>query len=310
MAKAKAKKKTLRTIACKNLIQLNTTSNSGNPLCHCDTRDFNMSPFNFVCQVCDFYTPNSQGLTVDQMYTIDGKEVKINWDEIALEDDDDSDLDIDEEDEDLDVEADEFDEDLLIDKKKFKKEKVEEEIEEDDDEDEEDEEDEASTFDEDEEGLIIGHEKEKENEEDLITYEDEREEGLGKKTSAVSIDDDEELESELEELEEELGFEEDLDDEEDDDDYDEGEPSVGTPVRKTTRKKSAAKPKAKSASSGGLNFQTDVLDKVKTIEKKGEERQVCPFCGKDFKTITRHVTKCKRAPAGIEEAYDAYKKSH
>ena len=83
-----AKKKIIRTIACKHLVQLNEISNAGNPLCHCDERGFTISPFNMVCQVCKIYNPNSQGITHDQLYIAEGAEVEINWDEIAIGNDD------------------------------------------------------------------------------------------------------------------------------------------------------------------------------------------------------------------------------
>ena len=141
-----AKKKIIRTIACKNLVQLNEISNAGNPLCHCEERGFTISPFNMVCQVCVLYNPNSQDLTHDQLYTAEGAEgFEINWDEIQI--------DVDVDDDDFDSDADEFDDELLIDKVKF----VQIEEDEEDDEDEEEVEEEE----EEEDGLIIGRAKKK-----------------------------------------------------------------------------------------------------------------------------------------------------
>ncbi len=304
MAKRKTKKKKLRTIACKHLVQLNQISNAGNPLCHCDEREFTISPFNFVCQVCALYTPNSQNLTHDQMYTAEGAEgFEINWEEIEIDEEDDDEEEVDE---DIYTDADEFDEELLIDKKKFKKEEVEEEDEEEEDEDEEEEE----VFEEEEEeALVIGLEKEK-TDEDLLEYEDEREEALGKKASGAGIEDEDELESELEDLEDELGFEEtEFEGEEggeiDDEALDTAVSSKG-PKSKTRK---ATKPKV-AAAAGTIDFEKDVVKKIKKIEKKGEKREVCPFCGKDYKSVLRHVYRCKRAPAGIEAAYEKYKKKH
>lgn len=328
---AATKKKPARQIACKHLVQLNEISNAGNPLCRCDARGgFTISPFNMVCQICELYVPNAQDITHDQIYTAEGAEgFEINWDEISVDDDIDDD--------DYDSDADEFDDDLIIDKdgadedededEEEEEDEDEEEIEpredkpkiepgEDEEEEDEDEEEELHFEEEEEEdGIILGYEKE-EKDEDLIDYEDEREEALGKKGSAIGAEDEDELEEELEELEEELGFEdEDMDFEEDEEgediDMDEDIPeSKPAPVKRTT-KASAAKDVNSTQSSTDLDFERDVLSKVKKIKaSNGEMQEACPYCGKPYKVVTRHIYRCKRAPPGIEAAYEEYKKTH
>ena len=71
MAKKAVKKKPktqLRSIACKHLTQLDEISNAGNPLCHCDLRDFNVSPYNHVCQICVKYVSNSSEITHAELF--------------------------------------------------------------------------------------------------------------------------------------------------------------------------------------------------------------------------------------------------
>ena len=106
----------------------------------------------------------------------------------------------------------------------------------------------------------------------------------------------------MEELEEELGYEEDGDDDDED--------APSKPSRSKKRKASPKSTPAPSSFDSGLDFEKDVLSKVKTVQKNGEKQQVCPYCGKSYKVVTRHIYRCKRAPAGIAAAYDQYKKTH
>ncbi|MHA2001326.1 MAG: hypothetical protein ACTSVU_04460 [Promethearchaeota archaeon] len=186
-ASSKSKKKAnLRMVACKHLIQLNQSSNAGNPLCHCEKRDFNLSPYNHVCQVCTFYSENSADILHSQIFKADDAPNFIYDEEsIAFEMPDI------EEDEDVIVDE-EFEDEIVVSMKKKSKKKKKVVDEEDDDEIE----DLSSASEEDEEELIIGHEK-KEKSDDFVDYEDEREEGLGKKHGTV--DAEEELDEELEE---------------------------------------------------------------------------------------------------------------
>lgn len=320
---ATTKKKPARHIACKHLVQLNEISNAGNPLCRCDARGgFTISPFNMVCQICELYVPNAQDITHDQIYTAEGAEgFEINWDEISIDDDIDED--------DYDSDADEFDDDLLIDKESADEDEDDEEDEEEEEEvkpravkkpkakvgeeeeEDEDEEDEDLQFEEEEEdGIILGLESE-EKDEDLLDYEDEREEALGKKGSTIGVEDEDELEEELEDLEEELGYEDDDMDVDDDMDMDEDIPAPKKTTSKKSSRSSTAKKTVSSENTSGLDFERDVMSKVKMVKAaNGEMQQACPYCGKPYKVVTRHIYRCKRAPKGIEAAYEEYKKTH
>ncbi|UYP47497.1 hypothetical protein NEF87_003782 [Candidatus Lokiarchaeum ossiferum] len=265
--KASKSKKNIRTIACKHLESINAVSNAGNPLCYCSKREFTISPYNLVCQVCDIYKPNPQDISHAEMYVADDAgDFEYSIDDIEISDDDfESEPDI-EEDEEFD--------DIPVKKKKTKK--AAPVTEEDDDEDIEIE---KVVEEEDDVGIVIGLEKEEEEEE--LDYVDEREEGLGKKHGTLGKDDDEEEEEE--ELDEEL---DDLDDEFDsanssaddgDDDSDDEDDDY--------------------------DFEEEVIAKIKTIGDK----EICPFCQKSKVSVLRHITKCKRAPAEAIAAYAKYK---
>lgn len=212
--KASKSKKNIRTIACKHLESINAVSNAGNPLCYCSKREFTISPYNLVCQVCDIYKPNPQDLTHAEMYVADSaQDFEYSIDDLEISDDDfESDIDEDEE----------FDE-IPEKKKKTKKKKP---VEEDDD----DPEIEKVVEEDDDDGIVIGREK-KEDEEDDLDYVDEREEGLGKKHGSLGKEEEDEEEEELDEELDDLDDEFDSasststdaggdDDDDDDDDYD------------------------------------------------------------------------------------------
>ncbi len=270
--KAVKSKKNIRTIACKYLESINSISNAGNPLCHCSKRLFNLSPYNIVCQICNLYKPNAQDLSHTDMYVADdAKNFVYNIDDLEINDDDF------EEEIDDDIE---FEEIPKKKKKTSKKAKVVP------DEEDDDEFEIEKIVPEEEEGLVIGHEKEDVEEE--IDYEDEREEGLGKKHGSLGKDDeeeeDEELEDELGEIDDDL--EEDL---ADGDSFESG---------------------ASNEESGeGINFEEDVIAKIKFIGSGENKKEICPFCQKSKLSVLRHITKCKRATPEIIAAYTKYKAS-
>lgn len=309
--KSTSQKKNIRTIACKHLVSLNQISNVGNPLCYCDKRDFNLSPYNIVCQICELYKPNPQDITHADMYVADdAKEFVFNFEEIdIIEEDTDGDF---EEDSEEEVEEEEEEEEAPAKKKKKKKSKKkvseeaeeaeeievepEEEGEEEEEDDDEDFEIEKPEEEEEEEELVIGLEKEEDEEE--LDYEDEREEGLGKKHGILGKDDeeeeDEELEDELDEIDEEFeAGEEDLDTEDDTgdevEDIDDSDIDSGDSI------------------SSDFDFETEVIAKIKTIGEGDDKKEICPYCQKSKVSVLRHISKCKRAPAEAIKAYETYK---
>ncbi len=176
--------KVLRTIACKHLKNIDEISNARKPLCYCTARDFNLSPYNLICQLCKQYVENSSQLTHAELYH--ASEAKdFQYDEKDLEFTD----------EDFIIETEEEEEKIKSKKSKKKSKKKKEEEEDDDD-------FEIEKVTEEEEEIIIGHEKEEKEDND---YQDEKEEGLGKKHGSLKGGDEEEDEDFEDEIE---GFEE------------------------------------------------------------------------------------------------------
>lgn len=294
--KSSKSKKNVRMIACENLVTLNAISNSGTPLCNCRARKFTMSPFNIVCQICELYRERKDGKTHAKMYFADSApDFNYDLNEIDISDDDFEDeiLEIDDDedfDDDIDDDEEEEEEEIVAPKRKKRASKkivVAEE-----DEDEEEEEEEEEEFEDDEEvALVIGVTKEKDDEEEL-DYVDEREEGLGKKHGKFLEDEeldeeDEELEEELEELEEEmLGIEdEDIEDDDEDVEVDDDDTSATSSV----------------------DFEKDVIAKIKKIGSGEDVKEICPFCQKSKVSVLRHLPRCKRTPEDVKQAYQAYK---
>ncbi|MHA1520403.1 MAG: hypothetical protein ACTSRK_09495 [Promethearchaeota archaeon] len=239
-------KKNVRIIACDHLVTLNAISNHGSPLCNCKVRKFTMSPFNIVCQICVQYKERKDEKTHEEMYVAEeAADFSYDLSEIDISDDD-------FEDEVLDlVEDDDYDDDVVVKAKPKKKGKSKKKVVEEEDEDEEEEEE----FEEEDVALVIGVTK-KEKEES-VDYEDEREEGLGKKhrkMGAADPEEDEDLDEELEELEDDmLGMDDEVSDDGDkDDDSDTNDGS-------------------------SVNFQKDVIDKIKTVGSGENENRKYPF---------------------------------
>ncbi|QEE15602.1 hypothetical protein DSAG12_01428 [Promethearchaeum syntrophicum] len=260
-------KKTIRTIACKHLKNIDEISNARKPLCYCTARKFNLSPYNVICQICSLYVENSSQLTHKEMYV--ATEAKdFQFDENDLEySDDDFVMDLEEEEED-ELE----DEEEIIVKKKKSKKKSKKKVEDDDDDDDDFEIEKVTE--EDEEELIIGHEKE---EKEVIDYEDESEEGLGKKHGPLKESDEEDEEDE--EFEEEI------------EDFDEKEDKS-----------------EESEEVSSIDFEAEVIDKIKKVGTGENIKEICPFCQKSKVSVLRHLSKCKRCPPEIISAYKIYKK--
>ena len=271
MAKKKKTSKSTknrRTIACKYLENINEISNANKPLCYCTARKFNLSPYNLICQICNMYVENSSQKTHAEMYVAsEAKDFK--YDERNIEFSDEDFVIEHDESEDL-VALEELEEiEEIIPKKTKKKAKVVEE--------EEDFEIEKVT--EEEEELIIGHEKEEKEDTENLDYEDEIEEGLGKKhgtliKKGVEDEEDEEFEEEIEEfaeIEEEEATETDQDD--------------------TT----------------SIDFEKDVIKKIKKIGSGDSAKEICPFCQKSKVSVLRHLSKCKRCPPEVLAAYKSWK---
>ncbi|MCF2141919.1 MAG: hypothetical protein K9W44_17845 [Candidatus Lokiarchaeota archaeon] len=286
--KSSKSKKNVRVIACEQLVSLNAISNSGAPLCRCKTRKFTMSPYNIVCQVCELYRERKDELTHSEMYIADdAPDFHYDLDEIDISDDDFGDESL-EFDEDLDLDVDDLElEEEIVKPVKRKKRSAQKAIEE--DEEDEEFEDEEEFEDDEDVALVIGVTEEEP--EDELDYEDEREEGLGKKHGKIFEEDeieeeDEELDEELEELEDDIigidDEEEVIEDEIDDD------------TRSTT-------------SASTIDFENDVIKKIKTVGTGDAVKQICPFCQKAKVSVLRHLPKCKRAPPEIIEAYKIYK---
>ncbi|MHA1673823.1 MAG: hypothetical protein ACTSYI_09340 [Promethearchaeota archaeon] len=241
-----------------------------------------MSPFNLVCQVCESYKERKDGKTHAKMYVADDAEdFSYDLNEIDISDDDfeDEALDfVEDEDHDDDYDDDEEEEIKVKPKKRGKssKKKVVEE--------EEDDEDDEEEFEDEDVALVIGVTKEPKEEE--IDYEDEREEGLGKKHRKhprnEDLEEDEELDEELEELEDEiLSMDEDVSDDGDESDSDGG---------------------------SSVDFEKDVIEKIKIIGSGENKKEICPFCQKSKVSVLRHLPRCKRTPDEIKAAYVVYKK--
>jgi len=257
MAKKKATKKPkaqLRSIACKHLVQLDEISNAGNPLCHCNLREFNVSPYNHVCQICKKYVPNTGEITHAEMFIAEAAaNFVFDMENIISA----SDL----------VEEIEEVEEIIIPKKA--KTKAKKKVEEDDDEDDE------PVVAEEDDGIVIGHEKE--DKEETLEYEDEREEGTGKRHGPTGSEDDED---------------EDLDGELDDMD------DSGT----------SAALADDSIDISGIDFENDVIAKIKVTGVGDSKKEICPYCQKSKVNVLRHLSKCKRCPPEILKAHAVWKK--
>ncbi len=262
---AKKKKKTtkttkkLRTIACKHLKNIDEISNARKPLCYCTLRNFNLSPYNLVCQLCKQYVENSSQLTHAEMYHASAAK-DFQFDENDLEF---SDVDLVGEDE----EEIKKKKTSKKGKKKSKKKKKEEE----DDDDFEIE----KVTEEEEEVVVIGHEKEEK--EESIDYEDESEEGLGKKHGTVKGSNEEEEEDD--EFEDEI------------EDFDEKNDKT-----------------VESDEESSINFEEDVIQKIKKIGSGDNVKEICPFCQKSKVNVLRHLPKCKRCPPEVQSALKSWKK--
>ena len=252
--KAKTTKK-LRTIACKHLKNIDEISNARKPLCYCTARGFNLSPYNYICQICKQYVENSSQLELKELYhATEAKDFQFDENDIDFPD---ADFIIEEE-----VEKKKK-------KKKSKKSKKKSKIEEDDDDFEIE-----KVTEEEEEVVVIGHEKEEK--EEPVDYEDESEEGLGKKHGSVKGANEEE---EDEDFEDEI---EDFDEKNDQADGSDEESSI--------------------------DFEAEVIKKIKKIGKGENVKEICPFCQRSKVSVLRHLPKCKRCPPEVISAYKIYKK--
>ncbi len=177
-------------------------------------------------------------------------------------------------DEDFIVEADEEEEKKKTkskkSKKKSKKKKKKKKVEDDDDDDFEIE----KVTEEEEEVVVIGHEKE---EKEDIDYEDESEEGLGKKHGS--------LKGGAEEDEEDEDFEDEIED------FDEKKDQ-----------------KEESEEESSIDFEAEVINKIKKIGSGDSIKEICPFCQKSKVSVLRHISKCKRCPPEVISAYKSWKK--
>jgi hypothetical protein len=258
MAKKAVKKpkSQLRSIACKHLQQLNEISNAGNPLCYCQLRKFNVSPYNHVCQICKKYSENVSGITHAEMFIAEAAaNFVFDMDQIISA----SDL----------VEEIEEPDSFVVSKKKKKKKSKAKIVEEEDEEEEE-----PVVADEDDDVLVIGHEKEEK--EESVDYEDEREEGTGKRHGHTGSEDDEDED-----------LEEDLDDMEDN---------------------TSARAGANDIDISDIDFEADVIAKIKTIGIGEDKKEICPYCQKSKVNVLRHLSKCKRCPPEIIKAHSVWKK--
>ncbi|MHA1474553.1 MAG: hypothetical protein ACTSRX_08665 [Promethearchaeota archaeon] len=175
-------------------------------------------------------------------------------------------------DEDFIVETDEEEEKKKTKSKKSKKKskKKKKKVEEDDDDDFEIE----KVTEEEEEVVVIGHEKE---EKEDIDYEDESEEGLGKKHGS--------LKGGNEEDEEDEDFEDEIED------FDGKNDKAGD-----------------SEEESSIDFEAEVLNKIKKIGSGDNIKEICPFCQKSKVSVLRHLSKCKRCPPEVISAYKSWKK--
>jgi len=196
----KAAKKTIKTIACKHLKNIDEISNARKPLCYCTARKFKLSPYNVICQVCKQYVENSSQITHAEIFhASEAKDFQFDENDLDYTDDD------------FVIEVEEDDEDEIKVKKKKSKKKSKKKVEDDDDDFEIE-----KVTEEEETEIVIGHEKE---EKEVIDYEDESEEGLGKKHGPLKAADeedeeDEEFEDEIEDFDGKDGKAEENDDEE------------------------------------------------------------------------------------------------
>lgn len=156
-------------------------------------------------------------------------------------------------------------------KKKSKKSKKKSKIEDDDDDDFEIE----KVTEEEEEVVVIGHEKEEK--EEPVDYEDESEEGLGKKHGSVKGANEEEEEDE--------DFEDEIEDFDEKNDQADG-----------------------SDEESSIDFEEEVIKKIKKIGTGENVKEICPFCQKSKVNVLRHLPKCKRCPPEVISAYKIYKK--
>ena len=258
--KTKTAKKILRTIACKHLKNIDDISNARKPLCYCTARGFNLSPYNLVCQLCKQYVENSSQLELKEMFhASEAKDFQF----------DENDLEFSNEDFIIDEEEEEKKKKKKTKSKKSKK-KSKKKKEEDDDDDFEIE---KPSKDEEDEGVVIGHEKE---EEENMDYEDESEEGLGKKHGTIK--------GSAEEDEEDEDFEDEIED------FDE----KGT--------------KTEDDEESSIDFEKEVIRKIKKIGSGESAKEICPFCQKSKVSVLRHLSKCKRCPPEVQSAYKSWKK--
>ena len=252
-------KKTIRTIACKHLKNIDEISNSRKPLCYCTARKFNLSPYNVICQVCKLYVENSSQLELkDMFFATEAKDFQFDENDLDYSDDD------------FVIEVEDDDEDEIKVKKKKSKKKSKKKVEEDDDDFEIE-----KVTEEEETEIVIGHEKE---EKEDIDYEDESEEGLGKKHGPLKSTDeedeeDDEFEDEIEDFDEKDGKSDDADDDE-----------------------------------SSIDFEADVINKIKKVGSGESIKEICPFCQKSKVSVLRHLSKCKRCPPEVISAYKIYRK--
>ena len=113
VAKKKKKVERARDIVCTHIVQTNHISNSGLALCRCSKRDFSMTRYNLVCDVCTLYKKSKNQLSVDEVFTSDEELDDFEYDlddeeQIILldeEDDDDDDEEDEEEFEESEIEG-------------------------------------------------------------------------------------------------------------------------------------------------------------------------------------------------------------
>jgi hypothetical protein len=262
----KAKKSTAqdldKTNACIHLKSLNTVSNSLQPLCECVKRDLILGKTAVICSVCEFYKKTSS--TIGEMYLAD----ELGEEDILWNDEDFYDVIKERE-----VTGDTFD--------------FEESTELYTDEDEEDEEEEEEEKPKRKRKKKTKKKDEEDDDDDIvIEKETEEEEKISEELFGGTDDEEEqELEVEDETVEVEKEFEEkkramkedgEIDDEDDFefDDVDDGE---------------------------GEDSE-DEGTSIPEIEITPDGKERCPYCQKEFGSVSRHISRCKRAPPGAAEA--------
>ncbi|MHA1821567.1 MAG: hypothetical protein ACTSU2_12840 [Promethearchaeota archaeon] len=269
--------------ACVYLKSMNKVSNSLQPLCYCEKRDLVLGRTAVVCSVCKFYTPSEKKL--DELYRADA-EVSDSSIWVATEDfyEYAGDIDVDE-DELVDEEEDEEEEDEQRgrkSKRKSKKEKTPKkrgrkrktELPKEMIDDEESIEAEPEEISEEYIDKVIAGEDSSGDEEEL-EIEDETEEVVKEyesKEKHLKGEGEDDIEDEL------LGM------------GDEGDLyGVDANLGGDHGGDIGAKDKG-MGDAVGSTFQ------MPEIRKTPDGKEICPFCHKEFVSLSRHISRCKRAP--------------